>query len=44
MGSFGGALKDVSTPKLGAIVIKSALERAGLQADQVDEVMMGCVL
>ncbi|MCU7549762.1 acetyl-CoA C-acyltransferase [Chitinophagaceae bacterium LB-8] len=44
IGSFGGALKDVPAPRLGAIAIKSTLERAGLQADQVDEVLMGCVL
>jgi acetyl-CoA C-acetyltransferase len=44
VGSFGGALKDVPAPQLGAIAIKAAVERAGIQPDQVDEVLMGCVL
>src|SRR6478609_8458795 len=44
MGSFGGVLKDVPATKLGAIAIKAAVERAGIKPDQVDEVLMGCVL
>ncbi|MGV3464309.1 MAG: acetyl-CoA C-acetyltransferase [Heyndrickxia sp.] len=44
IGSFNGALKNISAPDLGAIVIKHALERAGLQGDQVDEVILGNVL
>lgn len=44
MGSWGGALKDFSAPKLGAIAIKGALERAGVAASEVNEVLMGCVL
>ena len=44
IGSFGGTLKDVSTRELGATVIKAAVERAGLKPEQVDEVIMGCVL
>src|SRR6476661_4927954 len=44
MGSFGGVLKDVPAPQLGAIAIKGALERAGVSPDQVDEVLMGCVI
>lgn len=44
VGSFGGALKDVSAVELGAIVIKEALRRAGVEAAQVDEVIMGNVL
>lgn len=44
IGSFLGSLKDISATELGAIVIKDALERAGIQADQVDEVIMGNVL
>lgn len=44
IGSFGGAFKDFSAADLGATSIKSALERAGLEADQVDEVFMGNVL
>lgn len=44
MGSWGGALKDFSATKLGAIAIKGALERAGVAAREVNEVLMGCVL
>ena len=44
IGSFGGAFKDFSASDLGAVAIKSALERAGLKAGQVDEVFMGNVL
>ena len=44
MGSFGGSLKDVSATQLGAIAIKAAVERAGLQPNQIDEVIMGCVI
>lgn len=44
IGSFGGALKDFSATQLGSIAIKAALERAGLQPSQVQEVLMGCVL
>ncbi|MEE0741284.1 MAG: acetyl-CoA C-acetyltransferase [Emergencia sp.] len=44
IGSFGGSLKGVPARQLGAIAIKGALERAGVKPDQVDEVIMGCVL
>ncbi|MFL5742739.1 MAG: acetyl-CoA C-acyltransferase [Flavisolibacter sp.] len=44
MGSFGGAFKDVPATRLGAIAISHAIKRAGIAADQVDEVLMGCVL
>jgi acetyl-CoA C-acetyltransferase len=44
IGNFNGSLKDVSAPKLGALVIKSALEKAGINPEQVDEVIMGNVL
>jgi acetyl-CoA C-acetyltransferase len=44
MGSFGGGLKDIPAPKLGAIAIKAAVERAGIQPGDVDEVLMGCVI
>ena len=43
-GSFGGSLKDIPATRLGATAIKSALEKAGIKADQVDEVLMGCVM
>ncbi|PJK17814.1 acetyl-CoA C-acyltransferase [Chryseomicrobium excrementi] len=44
IGSFQGALKDVPATKLGAIVIEEAIKRAGIEKDQVDEVIMGNVL
>lgn len=44
VGSFGGALRDVPATKLGSIVIKEALSRAGVAPENVDEVMMGCIL
>ena len=44
VGSFGGALASVPAPELGSTAIKSALERASVQPDQVDEVLMGCVV
>ena len=44
IGSFQGVLSTVPTVRLGAAVIKSAVERAGLKGNQVDEVIMGNVL
>ncbi|MRX74312.1 acetyl-CoA C-acyltransferase [Bacillus lacus] len=44
IGSFGGALKSVAAPELGAAVIKEAIHRAGIEPDAVDEVIMGNVL
>ncbi|MET3696201.1 acetyl-CoA C-acetyltransferase [Bacillus oleivorans] len=44
IGSFNGSLKNISAPELGATVIRSALEKAGVPFDQVDEVIMGNVL
>ncbi len=44
IGSFGGALKDFSATRLGAIAVKGALDRIGLSGDAVDEVIMGSVL
>ena len=44
MGSWGGSLKDFSATKLGSIAIKGAIERAGIDASEVNEVLMGCVL
>jgi acetyl-CoA C-acetyltransferase len=44
IGSFGGSLKDIPATKLGAAAIKAALEKAGVKPDQVDEVLMGCVM
>src|SRR5678809_1309627 len=44
IGSFGGTLKDVPATKLGAMAIKAAIEKGGIQPGQVEEVIMGCVL
>ncbi len=44
IGAWGGALKDFSATKLGAIAIKGAIERAGINATDVNEVLMGCVM
>ncbi len=44
IGSFGGSLASFSAPKLGAVVIKAAIERAGVKPEEVDEVLMGMVL
>ncbi len=44
IGVMGGALKDITAPELGTIVIKEALKRSGVKPEQVDEVYMGCVI
>lgn len=44
MGSFGGSLKDFSATQLGAVAIKAAIERAGIQPTDVQEILMGCVM
>lgn len=44
IGSFGGALKDFSATQLGAVAIKAAVEKAGIKPEDVQEVLMGCVL
>jgi acetyl-CoA C-acetyltransferase len=44
MGAFQGELKGFSAPELGAAAIRAAVERAGIGADEVQEVLMGCVL
>ena len=44
IGGFQGALAGMAAPALGATAIGAALERAEVAADQVDEVIMGCVL
>ncbi|TWJ16445.1 thiolase family protein [Geobacter argillaceus] len=43
-GSFGGMFADVEAPQLGATVIRGLLQKTGLAADQVDEVIVGQVL
>ena len=44
IGKMGGALSSIPAVDLGSIVIKEALNRAGVPADQVDQVYMGCVI
>ncbi len=43
-GKFGGALSSLTASELGGIAIKEAIERAGVKGEDVDEVIMGCVL
>ena len=44
MGGFQGALQTKTAPELGAIAISEAIARAGIAADKIDEIIMGCVL
>jgi acetyl-CoA C-acetyltransferase len=44
VGKFHGSLTDLSAPQLGAVVVREAVKRAGLNSDQVDECIMGNVL
>ena len=44
LGSFGGSLKSFSASQLGAFAIKGALEKAGVSPEQVNDVLMGCVI
>lgn len=44
IGSFNGSLKSITAPRLGAVVIKSILEKSNISNDEVDEVIMGNVL
>ncbi len=44
IGTYGGSLKGASARMLGATVVREAIARAGIEAAQVDEVMLGCVL
>jgi acetyl-CoA C-acetyltransferase len=44
VGSFGGSLKDFSATQLGAIAIKGAIQKAGIDPKQVQDVLMGCVI
>ncbi len=44
IGTYGGALKDVAAPDLGAVVIRESLKRAGLQADKIESLIMGNVI
>ena len=44
MGSFQGELKEFAAAELGAVAIRAAVERAGIKGEDVEEVIMGCVL
>ncbi|MBW1720877.1 MAG: acetyl-CoA C-acetyltransferase [Deltaproteobacteria bacterium] len=44
IGDFAGSLSKVTATELGALVIQEAIRRAGIEKDNVDEVIMGCVL
>jgi acetyl-CoA C-acetyltransferase len=44
VGKFLGSLKGFSAPQLGAIVVREAVKRAGVKPEEVDEVIMGCVI
>src|SRR4029450_8842924 len=44
IGSFGGVFKDLSAADLGAIVIREAIARAGVNPADIGDVIMGCVL
>src|SRR6476660_8429216 len=44
MGAFQGELKGFAAPELGAAAIRAAVERARMRPDEVQEVIMGCVL
>src|SRR5438309_7362616 len=44
IGAFGGALKDLTAVDLGAVVIREAIARAGVEPADVGDVIMGCVL
>ena len=44
VGSFGGCFKDIAAPELGSHAIRAALERAQVAPEDVDEVVLGCVL
>ena len=44
MGGFQGELSDVKAPALGAVAIEEAMKRAGVTGQDIDEVVMGCVL
>ncbi len=43
-GKFQGALKSFTAPELGAMAIKAAVEKAGIKPEEVEEVIMGCVV
>jgi acetyl-CoA C-acetyltransferase len=44
IGSFMGSLSDLSPGRLGALAVREAVRRAGISANQLDEVILGCIL
>ncbi len=44
IGSFGGSLKDISATQLGAYAIKEAVKKSGLKPEDIQDVLMGCVI
>jgi acetyl-CoA C-acetyltransferase len=44
VGKFQGSLQSFSAPRLGALVVREAVRRAGIEPEQIDECIMGCVL
>ncbi len=44
VGKFQGSLQSFPAPKLGALAVREAVRRAGLEPEQIDECIMGCVL
>lgn len=44
MGGFQGSLSGLTAPQLGAAAIRAAVERAGIKPEQIEDVIMGCVL
>ena len=44
VGAFQGSLSNTPAAELGAVVVKAALERAGLKPENVDELMFGCIV
>ena len=44
VGKFLGSLKGFTAPELGAIAVRESVKRAGIKPEEVDEVIMGCVI
>src|SRR5438445_13015988 len=44
VGKFQGSLKDFKATDLGALVVRESVKRAGVKPEEVDEVIMGCVV
>jgi acetyl-CoA C-acetyltransferase len=44
IGTFGGMFKDVSAVELGTVAVREAVRRSGVRPDQVDDVILGCIL